>query len=101
MLVLCVVGVALLHFMTRSFYLRVVRDQAAGAQPSPPLQLRQWPPDLEAQPPAEQPAVPQRPPVLVVQPDSEVHVYCPPWNVFQIYKEGLRLNCCEHSVPIV
>jgi hypothetical protein len=74
-LVLCVVGVGLLHFMTRSFYRRVVRDQATIAQPAQPLQLRpppQWVPDLEAQPPAAQPAPLQRPPVLVVHPDSKV-----------------------------
>ncbi|EIE18531.1 hypothetical protein COCSUDRAFT_68250 [Coccomyxa subellipsoidea C-169] len=74
-LVLCVLGVALLHFMTRRVYLRVVRDQAMAAQPAPSVQLQplpRWPPDLEAPPTPVQPTAAPRLAVLVLQPDSKI-----------------------------
>ena len=79
---LCVLGVALLHFMTRRVYLRVVRDQAMAAQPAPSVQLQplpRWPPDLEAPSTPVQPTAAPRLAVLVLQPDSKVHIerpYC-------------------------
>ncbi|BDA48208.1 hypothetical protein COCOBI_11-4680 [Coccomyxa sp. Obi] len=73
--VICVVGVVLLHFISRNIYLRAVRDQETATQPSPPVQLQQLPHDMEAQPveAVEEPAK-QAPTavVLVLHPDNKV-----------------------------
>lgn len=72
---ICVVGIVLLHFISRNIYKRAVRDQDTATQSSPPVQLQQLPQDMEAQPvgAVEEPA--KQPPtavVLVLHPDNEV-----------------------------
>lgn len=69
------VGVVLLHFISRNIYKRAVRDQEIAMQASLPVQLQQSPQDMGAQPVAafEEPAKEgPKVVVLVLHPDNEV-----------------------------
>ncbi len=75
MVVICVVGVAVLHSISRSIYLRALRDQETAIQSSPPVQLQQFPLNGEAQPVGaveEPPKQAQTAVVLVLHPDNKV-----------------------------